>query len=153
MKASALVSYLVIFFLIQVGIICTILVMLRRKWKRRRRQAELMELGNMTGLGQSNGVCFSSFPSCLCRKAVALLLLLKKCCGIWNSFRFDERWQRPKTKKQIMTRYGFDIREGETQEEAEENQRKRQAEKVQDFSSFSSGLSSKAKSWATLLYL
>ncbi|RCN53240.1 CASC3/Barentsz eIF4AIII binding protein [Ancylostoma caninum] len=50
--------------------------------------------------------------------------------GTWKHDRFDERWQRPKTKKQIMTRYGFDIREGETQEEAEENQRKRQAEKV-----------------------
>ncbi|KHJ82475.1 CASC3/Barentsz eIF4AIII binding protein [Oesophagostomum dentatum] len=45
--------------------------------------------------------------------------------GAWKHDRFDERWQRPKTRKQIMTRYGFDIREGETQEEAEENQRKR----------------------------
>ncbi|KAK6728525.1 hypothetical protein RB195_005891 [Necator americanus] len=50
--------------------------------------------------------------------------------GTWKHDRFDERWQRPKTKKQIMTRYGFDIREGETQEEAEENQRKRTAEKA-----------------------
>ncbi|WKX91173.1 hypothetical protein Q1695_009759 [Nippostrongylus brasiliensis] len=48
--------------------------------------------------------------------------------GAWKHDRYDERWQRPKTKKQIMTRYGFDIREGETQEETELNKRKRAEE-------------------------
>lgn len=48
--------------------------------------------------------------------------------GAWKHDRYDERWQRPKTKKQIMTRYGFDIREGDTQEEVEGVQRKRSDE-------------------------
>ncbi|VDP10245.1 unnamed protein product [Heligmosomoides polygyrus] len=48
--------------------------------------------------------------------------------SISSCFRYDERWQRPKTKKQIMTRYGFDIREGDTQEEVEGVQRKRSDE-------------------------
>ncbi|CAJ0578034.1 unnamed protein product, partial [Mesorhabditis spiculigera] len=40
--------------------------------------------------------------------------------GSWNHDRFDERYQRPKTKKQLMKRYGFDIRRGENGEIIEE---------------------------------
>ncbi|KJH45345.1 CASC3/Barentsz eIF4AIII binding protein [Dictyocaulus viviparus] len=36
--------------------------------------------------------------------------------GAWKHDRYNERFQRPKTKKQIMTRYGFDIREENTQD-------------------------------------
>ncbi|KAK6028902.1 CASC3/Barentsz eIF4AIII binding protein [Ostertagia ostertagi] len=54
---------------------------------------------------------------------------ISRADGTWKHDRFDERWQRPKTKKQIMTRYGFDIREGETQEEAEQRKRSEDAKK------------------------
>ncbi|CAO4362839.1 unnamed protein product [Caenorhabditis nigoni] len=41
--------------------------------------------------------------------------------GDWKHDRFDEKFQRPKTKKQIVTKYGFDIRikEGETPDDKE----------------------------------
>ncbi|VDM52502.1 unnamed protein product [Angiostrongylus costaricensis] len=50
--------------------------------------------------------------------------------GTWKHDRYNERFQRPKTKKQIMTRYGFDIREGDSQDvEANQKQRSEESKK------------------------
>lgn len=50
--------------------------------------------------------------------------------GTWKHDRYNERFQRPKTKKQIMTRYGFDIREGDGQDvEANQKQRSEESKK------------------------
>ncbi|KAJ1360220.1 hypothetical protein KIN20_019143 [Parelaphostrongylus tenuis] len=54
--------------------------------------------------------------------------------GTWKHDRYNERFQRPKTKKQIMTRYGFDIRERDNQdaEPIKNNGQKRFSKKEND---------------------
>ncbi|GMR53626.1 hypothetical protein PMAYCL1PPCAC_23821, partial [Pristionchus mayeri] len=36
--------------------------------------------------------------------------------GMWSRDRYDERYQQPRTRKQMIEKYGFDIRLGETKE-------------------------------------
>lgn len=52
---------------------------------------------------------------------------ISRADGTWKHDRYNERFQRPKTKKQIMTRYGFDIRESDHQD-VEHNQKQRSEE-------------------------
>ncbi|GMT28549.1 hypothetical protein PFISCL1PPCAC_19846 [Pristionchus fissidentatus] len=43
--------------------------------------------------------------------------------GKWSRDRFDERYQQPRSRKQLVEKYGFDIRLGETKEIVDEKEK------------------------------